>query len=79
MSFFTLLKTLATLVPTLLQIITLLDEAMPESGQGAKKIAALKTVVQSAYSVSTDTSVAFEKLWPAIETVVAGLVALFKK
>ena len=79
MSVFTVLKTLASLMPTLLQIISLLDDVKPESGKGTDKLAALKTVVQSAYTVSTDTSVAFEKIWPAIESVVGGLVALFKK
>lgn len=79
MSVFTVLKTLASLMPTLLQIISLLDDVKPESGKGTDKLAALKTVVQSAYTVSTDTGVAFEKIWPAIESVVGGLVALFKK
>lgn len=79
MSVFTVLKTLASLMPTLLQIISLLDDVKPESGKGSDKLEALKTIVQSAYTVSTDTSVAFEKIWPAIESVVGGLVALFKK
>lgn len=79
MNFFTILKTLASLLPILLQIVTSLETALPETGNGSKKLSALKTIVQSAYSVSTDTSVAFEKIWPAIEVAVSGLVAMFKK
>jgi len=79
MNLFTILKTLASLIPTLVQIIQALDTAMPESGQGTSKLAALKSVLQGAYAVSTDAGIAFEKLWPAVETVTAGLVAMFKR
>jgi len=79
MNLFTVIKTLGTLVPTLVQIIQALDVALPESGQGNVKLAALKSILQGAYSVSTDAGIAFEKLWPAVETVVGGLVAMFKK
>lgn len=79
MTFFTILKTLASLLPLLLQIINSLETALPETGNGPKKLSALKTIVQSAYSVATDTGVAFEKIWPVIEVAVSGLVTMFKK
>lgn len=79
MNFLAILKTLVTLLPTIIQAIQALETALPESGQGAKKLEALKTVVQSAYSVANDTSLAFESLWPAISTTVSALVAMFKR
>lgn len=79
MNFFSILKTLVTLLPTIIQAIQTLEAALPESGNGSKKLEALKAVVQSAYNVANDTSLAFDAIWPAISTVVSGLVAMFKK
>lgn len=79
MNFFTVLKTLVTLLPTIISAIQTLESALPESGQGVKKLEALKATVQSAYTVANDTSLAFESIWPAISTTVSALVAMFKK
>ena len=79
MPFVTIVKTLISLMPALIQGVQLLDAALPEYGQGSKKLEALKGLLQSAYSTATDTSTAFETLWPAISGTVSALVALVKK
>lgn len=79
MNFITSFKTIVSLLSTIIQAIQILEVALPETGQGAKKLEALKSIVQSAYSVANDTSLAFESLWPAISTVVSGLVSMFKR
>lgn len=79
MSFLAVIKVVISLLPTLLELVKSLEALMPESGQGSKKLEALKSIVQSAYETAQDTTTAFETVWPAISGTVSALVALLKK
>lgn len=59
-----------SLIPAIIQAIKAIEEAIPGSGQGAQKIAAIRQIIEQ---VSDQASA----LWPSIEKVINILVALF--
>lgn len=79
MQFITLVKTLISLLPTLVAAVQALETALPESGQGVKKLEALKGLLSAAYGAATDTTAAFETIWPALSGAAGAIVALLKR
>ena len=77
MQFINVLKTILSLLPLLIQAIQLLEQAVPDSKNGTAKLEALREIVSSAYTVSTDVTASFESIWPTIQKSVAALVGLF--
>lgn len=72
MNALTILKTVLTLLPTLIDTIKLLEQAIPGQGQGEAKLAALRGMIEAVYGPATE-------LWPAIERTVSALVAVFNR
>lgn len=64
------LKLIASLLPTLISLIQSVEQAIPESGKGAEKLALVKNIL-----ISTDSTLT--PAWPAIESVVGAIVSLF--
>ncbi len=58
------------LIPAIIQALKAIEEAIPGSGQGEAKLAAVRQMLEA-----VDGGVA--KLWPQISGVVASLVTLF--
>jgi hypothetical protein len=58
------------LIPALITALKAIEEAIPGSGQGEQKLAAVRGILEA-----VDASVA--KLWPQISSVVSVLVTLF--
>ena len=77
MQFLTILKTILTLLPLLIETVRVIEAAMPQGGNGAAKLGLIRETIQSAFTVATDTSVQFEALWPAIQSVVGAIVSMF--
>ena len=83
--FITILKLLVELLPTIVSIIKQIEAALPESGQGATKLAMARDMIEGAYKQISDFTIKFDEVWPTIESVIAKLVAaynalgLFKK
>ena len=65
-----ILKLVASLLPTLIQLIQAVEAAMPAAGQGAQKLALVKNIM-----TSVDTSLV--TAWPALETVIGAIVSVF--
>jgi hypothetical protein len=57
------------LLPAIVAAVKALEEALPASGAGKDKLAALREIM-----VSIDTGVT--AIWPAVETAVAAVVSL---
>lgn len=72
MNALTIFKTLILLMPTLIDALKLLEQAIPGQGQGEAKLAALRAMIEAVYGPATE-------LWPAIERTVAGLVGVFNR
>jgi hypothetical protein len=60
--------TLLNIVPALIKIIVTVEEAFPQSGVGEEKLALVKQILTTTYDSITE-------LMPAIEKIVAAVVA----
>ena len=61
---------LLQLLPAIITALKAIEEAIPQPGQGAAKLAALRAILEG---VSTQVA----SLWPVIEKAVSVLVGLF--
>lgn len=71
------IQAVANLLPTIISLVSAVEAALPASGQGAAKMTMIKGALQSAYSVEQNASVAFEQVWPTLQTTISGLVAAY--
>jgi hypothetical protein len=74
MQFLTLLKLIVSILPVLIDAIKVIEYAIPGAGKGEAKLAAVRSVVESAYKVSTDTLPSFEQMWPVLQKTITGIV-----
>ena len=77
MKYIQIIKTVLMLLPVLIQAIKAVEEAFQETGQGAKKLALIRGILEDAYNAADDVLVSFEDLWPVLEKTIANLVASF--
>jgi hypothetical protein len=63
------IMTILRLLPAIVSAVKALEEALPASGAGKDKLAALREIM-----VSVDAGIT--AIWPAIETAVAAVVKL---
>jgi len=61
---------LLQLLPSIITALKAIEEAIPQPGQGAAKLAALRAILEGVSSQAA-------ALWPAIEKTVGILVGLF--
>lgn len=79
MNYLTIIKTVIGLFPMIVQAITAIEAAFPQSGKGADKLELLKQVLLGSAEVSTDLDKGqFDAVWPAIAKTVSAVVALGK-
>jgi hypothetical protein len=80
MNLITLTRTVLALLPIVIEAIKLVEAAIPGEGQGEKKLAMVRVMLESTMSVSGNTVVEIEKVWTALQPVIAFLVKnLLKK
>lgn len=72
-----IIAAVAQLLPIIIDAIKAIEAALPQSGQGAVKLAMVRELVESAFNAVKDATVAFADVWPAIERLIAKLVAAF--
>jgi hypothetical protein len=60
------------LVPAVIKVIQAIEEALPQAGIGAEKLAAIRQMLEVAYT-------GVKEVWPILEKVIAILVELFNK
>lgn len=77
MPFIEVLKLIITLLPIVIDAIKTVEKSVDAAKSGSDKLEVVKTIVQTAYTVSTDNKPAFEALWEALQKVISGLVKLF--
>lgn len=76
MQLLSVLKTLISLFPLIIQAVQAIESAFPQGSQGAAKLDAVKGVIQSAYGAVQNVEQPFESMWPAIQGVVSTVVTL---
>ncbi len=70
------IKLILSLLPLIVETVRTIEAVMP-AGSGKTKLEMLRGTMEAAYSVSTDTIVQFEAVWPAIERTVSAVVTAF--
>jgi len=79
MNFLTIIKTVVSLFPLIIQAINAIEAAFPQSGKGAQKLDLLKQVLAGSAEVSEDLDKGqFDQVWPAIAKTVGAVVSLGK-
>lgn len=77
MSYLAYIKLILSLLPLILEVVSAIEKSLPQSGQGAAKLALVKNAIQAAYDASKDATAKFDEIWPTIQKVVESTVALF--
>jgi hypothetical protein len=77
MKYITIVKTILTLLPVLIDAIKAVEKAIQGSGKGAEKLALIRGILEQAYVIADDASIQFEQLWPSLEKLITNLVATF--
>lgn len=60
------------LVPAIINVVKAIEQAIPGSGLGSEKLAAVKEILASAYENA-------EEIWPVLEKIIRILVDVFNK
>jgi len=77
MQFLAILKLIITILPFLIDAVKAIEDAIPGQGKGEMKLAAIRTVVESAYEATDEVLPKIESFWPVIQKTIAGLVSIF--
>jgi len=72
-------KVAASLIPAVVAAVKAIEEALPEKGQGAEKLALVRQMIEQVFATVQGVSITFAELWPTVERLIAGFVALFNK
>jgi len=75
MKYLQALKLIMSMLPLLIEAIKAAEEAIPGQGKGEAKLAMIRAVLESAYSISTDVQAKFDDVWPALKTTIGAVVA----
>jgi hypothetical protein len=75
--FLSILKLIVSILPLLIDAIKAVEEAIPGVGKGEAKLAAVRSVMESSYQISTDVQADFQEVWPVMENTVGGIVKGF--
>jgi hypothetical protein len=79
MRFLEIVRLIASLLPTLIEIIQAVEEAIPESGKGQDKLAMVRELLEVAHKSTGDLGQSFAEIWPIVAEVIDRIVALFNK
>jgi hypothetical protein len=77
--FFVIIKAVLELLPMVIVAMKGLEDIFPENGSGALRLAVIRTTIEKLYTLGKNATVQFEELWPALETVIEGIVVVFNK
>lgn len=76
MQFIELAKLLLSLLPAIIQAVTAIEAAMPEGGNGAAKLAMVKSALETAYEYSGKIG-DLGAIWNPVEKVIGAIVGTF--
>lgn len=72
-----IIRIVAQLLPAIIEAIKAIEAAIPQTGQGAQKLALVRELIEAAFEAVQDAGVTFADVWPAIQRLVAKIVGLF--
>jgi len=71
-AFLTTVSIILQLVPALIAAIKAIEDAIPGTGKGEQKLAAIRDIISATSNGATE-------MWPIIEKTISVLVGLFNK
>lgn len=74
MKFLSIVRTIVSLLPMLIQVIRSVEEAIPGQGKGEQKLVMVRSVLEAAFDASNDIESSFDELWPALQRAIAAIV-----
>lgn len=77
MNILTYLSWVRKLWNTVVEIIKLIEETIPDDGAGKEKLAAFDIMLKAALEKADDIDESFDKLQPVAHDIVAAVVTLF--
>ena len=77
MSILTYLSWVLKLWTTVVEIVKLIEETIPDDGAGKQKLAAFDVMLKSALEKADDIDESFDKLQPVAHDIVNAVVTLF--
>lgn len=77
MQYLQTVRMVLSLLPLILSAVKAIEDALPEGGQGAAKLALVRNVIEAGYGAANDAIVSFEQAWPAINKTVAAVVSMY--
>lgn len=77
MNVLTYLSWVRKLWNTVVEIVKLIEETIPDDGAGQEKLAAFDIMLKAALEKADDIDESFEKLQPVAHDIVAAVVTLF--
>jgi hypothetical protein len=78
-AFLAAFKIAMQLLPLLGAIIKVVEQMVPQSGQGIHKLEMVRTMIENAYGKIDGAAATFDQVWPLLEPAIAGLVKLYKQ
>ena len=77
MQYLTMIRLVLTLLPVIIEAIKAIEAAIPQSGQGAQKLALVRELIEAAFEAVQDAGVTFADVWPAVQRLITKNVGLF--
>ena len=74
-----IIKFVGSLIPTIISIIKAIEEALPQAGLGAEKLAIIRQIFEEAYKSVAEALPDMEKVWAVVKKVIDLFVSLFNK
>jgi hypothetical protein len=72
--FLLIIQILTALMPFIHQVIVSLEALIPQSGQGALKLATTKAYIQTVFAGMGNLGVKFEQIWPLAQVMINATV-----
>ena len=76
-NYIAIIKLVLSLLPLILDTVKAVEAALPQSGQGAQKLALVRVTLQAAFDAAGNAVASFEQVWPALEKTIAAVVGVF--
>ena len=77
--FLATLKLVVSILPTIIEIIKSVEEAIPGKGIGEQKLELLRNILESTYNLSGELTLKFDDVWNVVKSLTSVLVSIFNK
>lgn len=77
--FLLIIQIVSQLIPLAIQIIASVEAAFPQGGNGQVKLEMVRGVLQAGFEGMKTTQTTFDAVWPALNSVITGIVKLTTK